>query len=89
MQTVNDIAKEFIFAWGSGKIKFVTPKDSDISEAGLLHLNCDKAHHDLGWYPKWGFKKTVEQTVKWYKAFKEGENAGSITEQQIIEYMEC
>jgi CDP-glucose 4,6-dehydratase len=87
MHTVNDVANELISVWGAGKIK-ITKKDSDPPEAGLLHLNCDKAHHDLGWYPKWGFKKTVEQTARWYKSVKEGKSAESVTRQQIIEYME-
>jgi CDP-glucose 4,6-dehydratase len=87
MHTVIDVAKELISVWGAGEIK-ITKKDSDPPEAGLLHLNCDKAHHYLGWYPKWGFKKTVEQTTNWYKSIKEGENAGTITREQIIEYME-
>jgi len=76
-----------VAVWGSGKIK-ITKKDNNPPEAGLLHLNCDKAHHYLGWYPRWGFKKTVEQTAKWYRYVKEGESARSITKQQIMEYME-
>ncbi|MDD1729112.1 MAG: CDP-glucose 4,6-dehydratase [Methanospirillum sp.] len=87
MHTVHDLAEELVAAWGSGKIK-ITKHDGNLHEAGLLHLNCDKAHHELNWYPKWGFKKTVEQTAKWYKSVKEGESARSITKQQIIEYME-
>lgn len=87
MHTVKDLAEELIAVWGAGDIK-ITKKEDDPKEAGLLHLNCDKAHHDLGWHPKWGFKKTVEQTAQWYKTVNEGENAGSITRQQIIEYME-
>jgi len=87
MHTVHDVAEGLIAAWGSGKIK-ITKNDTNLPEAGLLHLNCDKAHHILGWYPKWGFQKTVEQTAKWYKSVKEGESARAITKRQIIEYME-
>jgi len=87
MHTVNDVAKELISVWGAGEIK-ITKRDNDPPEAGLLHLNCDKAHHTLDWYPKWGFKKTVEQTAHWYKSVKEGERAESVTRKQIIEYME-
>ena len=85
--TVQNLVEEFISVWGTGKIR-VTKKDNDPPESGLLHLNCDKAHHDLGWYPKWSFKKTVEQTAKWYKSVKEGKSAESVTRQQITEYME-
>lgn len=87
MHTVHDIAKELISVWGAGEIK-ITKKDNDLPEAGLLHLNCDKAHHELGWYPRWDFKKTIEQTAKWYKSVKEGERAESVTRKQIIGYME-
>jgi len=86
IHTVNDVARELISVWGSGEIT-ITKRDSDPPEAGLLHLNCDKAHHYLNWYPRWGFEKTVAQTAQWYKSVKEGENAESVTRQQIIDYM--
>jgi CDP-glucose 4,6-dehydratase len=87
MHTVKDLAEELIAVWGSGVIK-ITKKDDDPKEAGLLHLNCDKAHYDLGWHYRWNFKKTVAQTAQWYKTVNDGGNAVSITRQQIIEYME-
>jgi CDP-glucose 4,6-dehydratase len=87
MHTVEDLAKELVKIWGAGEIT-ITKKEDDPPEAGLLHLNCDKAHHYLGWHSKWNFKKTVEQTAKWYKSVKYGESAKTITKQQIIEYME-
>ena len=36
-------------------------------EAGRLHLQIDKAHHLLGWRPRWPFATTVERTVGWYR----------------------
>jgi CDP-glucose 4,6-dehydratase len=87
MHTVRDVATELISVWGSGEIQ-ITKKPDDLPEAGLLHLNCDKAHQILGWYPRWNFKKTVEQTAKWYKSVRDGIQAESITKQQIVEYME-
>lgn len=41
-------------------------------EAGRLHLQIDKAHHQLGWQPRWPFATTVERTVSWYRAVHEG-----------------
>lgn len=41
-------------------------------EAGRLHLQIDKAHHQLGWLPRWNFDTTVGRTVGWYRAFHEG-----------------
>ena len=36
-------------------------------EAGRLHLQIDKAHHQLGWQPRWSFATTVQRTVVWYR----------------------
>ena len=36
-------------------------------EAGLLHLQIDKAYHQLGWEPRWNYATTVERTVTWYR----------------------
>ncbi|QNJ30618.1 CDP-glucose 4/6-dehydratase [Synechococcus sp. PROS-9-1] len=43
-------------------------------EAGRLHLQIDKAHHLLGWSPRWAFETTVNRTVSWYRAVHEGSN---------------
>lgn len=43
-------------------------------EAGRLHLQIDKAHHQLGWQPRWDFATTVARTVGWYRAVHEGAN---------------
>lgn len=43
-------------------------------EAGLLHLQIDKAHHRLGWRPIWDYGTTIERTVGWYRGVHEGAN---------------
>jgi CDP-glucose 4,6-dehydratase len=43
-------------------------------EAGRLHLQIDKAHHQLGWQPLLPFATTVQRTVSWYRAVHEGAN---------------
>jgi CDP-glucose 4,6-dehydratase len=42
-------------------------------EASLLNLVIDKAHHQLGWAPRWDFSTTVERTVNWYRRVQEGQ----------------
>ena len=49
-------------------------KTSSPHEAGRLHLQIDKAHHQLGWRPRWSFDTTVKRTVSWYRAVHEGES---------------
>lgn len=41
-------------------------------EANLLHLQIDKAHHLLGWHPRWDYSTTLARTVGWYLAVHEG-----------------
>jgi CDP-glucose 4,6-dehydratase len=42
-------------------------------EASLLNLVIDKAHHQLGWAPRWDFATTLERTVGWYRQVQEGQ----------------
>ena len=42
-------------------------------EASLHNLVIDKAHHELGWSPRWAFATTVERTVSWCRQVKEGQ----------------
>ena len=44
-------------------------------EAGLLHLQIEKAQHRLGWSPRWDYTTTIERTVGWYRAVHEGVSA--------------
>jgi CDP-glucose 4,6-dehydratase len=43
-------------------------------ESKLLHLQIDKAHHRLGWQPRWDFATTLARTVCWYRDVHEGAN---------------
>ena len=42
-------------------------------EASLLNLVIDRAHHELGWAPRWNFASTVERTINWYRRVQLGE----------------
>jgi CDP-glucose 4,6-dehydratase len=44
-------------------------------EANLLHLQIDKAHHRLGWQPRWDYASTVHRTVEWYRQHHLGRSA--------------
>jgi CDP-glucose 4,6-dehydratase len=43
-----------------------------LHEANLLHLQIDKAHHRLGWQPRWDYTTTLARTVGWYHAHHQG-----------------
>ena len=85
--TVEDLAHKMIACWGSGEIQ-ISGTPQDWHEAGLLQVNCDKAHQKLGWYPRWNFEQTVRHTMEWYKQADDGEAVRKITKSQIDQYVE-
>lgn len=86
-RSVHDLAREVVSAWGSGTIEVQTSA-KDPHEAGLLHLNCDKAELLLKWRPRWGFSRTVRETVAWYQSVSTGKNALDMSTSQIVSYQE-
>lgn len=85
--TVRDLAQAIVNRWGSGDI-LINREENAPHEAGLLHLNCDKAHQVLEWFPRWNFEKTVMETVHWYREVIGGKAALDISGNQIKQYME-
>lgn len=83
-KTVQDLARGILEAWGSGEIVIRSDPGAP-HEAGLLHLNCDKARHGLDWSPRWNFRETVDRTISWYRASDKAAESVS----QIREYMEA
>ena len=66
---VIDLITEMSKYWDQVEWSDNSKKNSDLYEAGLLKLNCDKALFDLNWLPVLKFEETVKMTVEWYKAY--------------------
>ena len=60
--------------------------DSQMLEAGLLKLCCDKALHFLDWQSTLSFEQTVELTSKWYRSYYTGLDMVEYTQQQLDTY---
>jgi CDP-glucose 4,6-dehydratase len=89
IKTVKELAEKVITIFGEGSLK-VGQKDSLKHEAGLLHLNCDKANHQLGWNPTWDFEQTIMNTVLWYKKYlKDGIDPKTLSLNDINQFMEA
>jgi len=52
-------------------------------ENSLLKLDCSKLCGVLGWRPRWGIVKAVEETVAWTKNWLKGHDVKNFMEQQI------
>ncbi|MFN9622747.1 MAG: CDP-glucose 4,6-dehydratase, partial [Cyanobacteriota bacterium] len=70
-RTVRDLVEEALRHWAGQWEDHSDPNSPH--EASLLHLVIDKAHHELGWSPRWPFTTTVERTVSWYRRVHGGE----------------
>ncbi len=69
-RSVRDLLEAALAFW-PGEWQVLTDETAP-HEAGRLHLQTDKAHHLLGWRPRWSFITTVERTVAWYRAVHQG-----------------
>lgn len=86
VRTVEDLALAFFAAWAVENRIEVDELEEKKHEAGLLHLNCEKARLELGWQPQWDFQTTVTETARWYKSYDEGCEPRALSRQQIASY---
>lgn len=86
IQTVEDLARQVLAAWGTGSIEVESINNAPY-EAGLLNLNCDKANQVLGWQPRWDFHATISKTVEWYKEVASGISSKMVSRKQIDDFM--
>ncbi len=56
-------------------------------ESGLLKLDSSKAKLYLGWSPKWNIEGTLDKTIEWHKAWKQGKCMTDFSIAQIEDYL--
>jgi len=69
-RSVRELVESFLQHWPGNWQDLSDPTAPH--EAGRLHLQIDKAHHQLSWRPRWDFATTVARTAGWYRTFLEG-----------------
>lgn len=57
-----------------------------VHEEKFLKLDCSKAHHDLGWRPKWSLDIAIDKIIEWQDAFNSEKNMHELTLSQINGY---
>jgi CDP-glucose 4,6-dehydratase len=74
---LNRLSKKFLNS------KWKIENSTQLKETSLLKLDIRKAKSRLGWAPRWSLETSLDQTIKWYKAFKENEDMFEFSIKQI------
>jgi CDP-glucose 4,6-dehydratase len=72
-RSVRELVEQALRHWPGSWVDQSDPQAPH--EASLLSLVIDKAHHQLGWSPRWDFVTTVKRTVDWYRQVQEGQGS--------------
>lgn len=83
--TVHEVVELARAAYGSGEVRYGDGAAGP-HEAGWLALETAKSRELLGVTPKWALAETVNRTITWYRAQREGADARSLCEAEIAAY---
>lgn len=84
-RTVGNVVDTVVRMWG-GTASWKQEVGEQVHEAGYLKLDSSKARRLLGWRPRWGFERAIEETIAWYRAEDRGEDMLAFTRAQIDAY---
>jgi CDP-glucose 4,6-dehydratase len=85
-RSVQELVGSILEHW-PGRWRWIDQSDPTAPhEASLLHLQIDKAHHRLGWSPRWDYATTIERTVGWYRAQHFGASALSCCKADLASF---
>jgi CDP-glucose 4,6-dehydratase len=83
--TVRDVVEIARNSYGCGEVQYGNGSDGP-HEAGLLALEVSKSARNLGVKSRWDLSLSIENTMSWYRAHHDGEEARALCEVQIAEY---
>jgi CDP-glucose 4,6-dehydratase len=83
--TVRELVELARVAYGSGEVRYGDGTEGP-HEAGCLALDVAKARVALGVKPHWTLAQAVSQTMRWYRAQHEGEDARTLCHSEIAAY---
>jgi CDP-glucose 4,6-dehydratase len=85
---VQEVAGLVAAKWGRPEAVRVERDSSTMHESQLLQLNSNKAKQQLHWSTRWDFSETMNRTTSWFIRLRDGENAKTLTLDDIRSYLE-
>jgi len=82
-----EVVERAIACWGDGDWADASSPDTK-KEMTLLKLNWERAAKRLNWQPRYSWEEAVEETVRWFRAYLEGEPMQPFCLAQISRYMQ-
>ncbi len=86
--TVGALVARVLERWAPPRTRLILEPENNGTESVLLHLDCSKVQHRLGWRLAWTVDDTVDAIVAWYRTYL-ADPAADMTPyalQQIDEY---
>lgn len=83
--TVEQVVTHFVDRLGQ-EVDIRVEADQNRHEELLLSLDASRARRRLGWEPRLSLEEAVVSTADWYAAHLDGQDARTLTEDQIIKY---
>ncbi|MFK0268867.1 CDP-glucose 4,6-dehydratase [compost metagenome] len=83
--TVGEVVQAMEDLW-PGEARWAIERGAQLHEAGLLTLDSSKARQQLGWRPQWGLEQALQQTLKWHRAWRAGQDMQQYSRAQIAEH---
>jgi CDP-glucose 4,6-dehydratase len=85
-RTVGAVADAAALCWGGQAAVRLGSNVGEAAEAQQLQLDSSKAWEQLQWQTRWSFNETVEQTMRWYLKWHQGEPMRAFSLAQLAAY---
>lgn len=85
VMTVAQVIEAIASQWGSGA-RWEAAQGAHPHEAQFLGIDAGKARMRLGWQPRLDIARTIDWTVEWYQAWRDGADLRRVSEAQIDRY---
>lgn len=84
--SVRELVEYIARTWGNNAV-WQQDQQGNPHEARTLKLDCSKANALLNWKPIWTYRRALEETIGWYRAWTDdGKNMQNITLQYIDKF---